>query len=137
MTTGRGLHHVEYWVVDLDEARREWGWLLERLGYEPDGAWDDGSTWILGDTYLTFTVSPNTHGANHDRRVPGLNHLAFHGGDSADVDLLVADAPSHGWRPLYHDRYPHAGGERHYAAYLENSAGFKVEIVARPAEGAA
>jgi len=62
MTIARGLHHVELWVVDLDEARREWGWLLERLGYELDGEWDEGSTWILGDTYLTFTVSPRTAG---------------------------------------------------------------------------
>jgi len=130
MTTAQGLHHVEYWVADLGEARREWGWLLERHGYELEGQWSEGSTWILGDTYLTFTLSPNTRGAAHDRRVPGLNHLAFHGGAPAEVDALVADAPAHGWTPLYHDRYPHAAGPRHYAAYLENTAGFKVEIVA-------
>jgi len=135
MTIARGLHHVELWVIDLDEARREWGWLLERLGYELDGEWDEGSTWILGDSYLTFTVSPNTHGATHDRRAPGLNHLAFHGGPAAEVDALVADGPSHGWTPLYHDRYPHAGGPRHYAAYLENTAGFKAEIVASDGTG--
>lgn len=42
----------------------------------------------------------------------------------------MAEAPAHGWHPLYTDRYPHAGGDRHYAGWLENAAGFKIEIVA-------
>lgn len=36
----------------------------------------------------------------------------------------------HGWTLLYPDRYPHAGGPDHDAGWLENSAGFKVEVVA-------
>lgn len=39
-------------------------------------------------------------------------------------------AQQHGWRPLYHERYPYAGGSEHYAGWLENSAGFKAEVVA-------
>ena len=42
----------------------------------------------------------------------------------------MAAAPLHGWQPLYHDRYPHAGGPAYYAGWLENAAGFKVEVVA-------
>jgi len=42
----------------------------------------------------------------------------------------MADAPDHGWRPLCHERYPHAGGAAHYAGWLENAGGFKVELVA-------
>lgn len=68
--------------------------------------------------------------ATHDRRAPGVNHLAFWAGTSARVDSLMAAAPDHGWRPLYQDRYPHAGGPDHYAGWLENSAGFKAELVA-------
>ncbi len=45
----------------------------------------------------------------------------------------MADAPRHGWRRLYDERYPHAGGRDHYAGWLENAAGFKVEIVAEHA----
>ncbi len=41
----------------------------------------------------------------------------------------MADAPANGWTPLSHDRYPHAGGADHYAGWLENAAGFKVEVV--------
>lgn len=36
----------------------------------------------------------------------------------------------HGWHLMFGDRHPHAGGEQHYAAYLENDDGFQVELVA-------
>lgn len=125
------LHHVEIWVADLESARTEWGWLLERLGYELVGEWAEGFSWGSVDgTYLTLTTSPNTVGTEHDRRRPGLNHLAFRGGARDNVDRIMVEAQENGWRPLYHDRYPHAGGEAHYAGWLENSAGFKTEIVA-------
>jgi hypothetical protein len=31
---------------------------------------------------------------------------------------------------LFQDKYPYAGGPNHYAAYLFNSDGFEVELVA-------
>lgn len=31
---------------------------------------------------------------------------------------------------MFPDRHPHAGGEQTYAAYLENTDGFEVELVA-------
>jgi hypothetical protein len=33
---------------------------------------------------------------------------------------------------MFADRYPWAGGPGHYAAYLENTDGFEVELVATP-----
>ncbi|GAA1928148.1 hypothetical protein GCM10009775_20280 [Microbacterium aoyamense] len=129
-----GLHHVELWVPRPGAA--DWEWLLGRLGYELDGEWPEGRTWSAGDgAYLTFTTSPNLADAPHDRRRPGLNHLAFDGGTTDEVDAIMADAPAHGWAPLYHDRYPHAGGADHYAGWLENSAGFKVEVVRSSSRG--
>ncbi|GAA1159128.1 VOC family protein [Ornithinicoccus hortensis] len=125
-----GLHHVEVWVADLAAATQEWGWLLERLGFERVQQWAEGESWEAGGAYLTLTTSPNLASPAHDRRRPGVNHLAFRGGRPADVDALMAQAPEHGWRPLYHDRYPHAGGPDHYAGWLENGAGFKAEVVA-------
>lgn len=79
---------------------------------------------------MTFTTSPNLSGLAHDRRRAGLNHLAFRGGTAAEVDATMQLAQQHGWRPLYHERYPYAGGSEHYAGWLENSAGFKAEVVA-------
>lgn len=130
-----GLHHVELWINDLDAVRAEWRWILTRLGYTLDSEWSDGASWTAGDTYLTLTTSPNLSDAVHDRRRPGLNHLAFHGGERADVDALMTEAPAHGWHPLYADRYPYAGGEQHYAGWLENAEGFKIEVVAEPSPG--
>jgi len=46
------------------------------------------------------------------------------------VDELVSAAPAHGWRLLFADRHPHAGGPGHYAAYLENDDGYEAELVA-------
>lgn len=125
-----GFHHVELWVSNLEEAKAEWGWLLHRVGFTLGSAWSEGQTWSAGDAYLTLTTSPNMTSPTHDRRRAGLNHLAFLAGEQRQVDAIMADAPDHGWRPLYQERYPYAGGEDHYAGWLENSAGFKAELVA-------
>lgn len=124
-----GFHHVEVWVADAAESGT-WAWLLERLGFELVQEWPEGASWSAGGAYLTLTTSPNLSAPGHDRRRPGVNHLAFHGGAPDAVDTLMTDAPEHGWRPLYAERYPHAGGPDHYAGWLENAAGFKVEVVA-------
>ncbi|MFC8515977.1 VOC family protein [Streptomyces sp. NPDC057257] len=124
------LHHVELWVPSLHRAVREWGWLLGRLGWVPYQEWERGRSWRAGDTYLVVEESPAISALTHDRTRPGLNHLAFHAGSAADVDALAQAAPAHGWQPLFAERYPYAGGPDHYAAYLANSHGFEVELVA-------
>ncbi|WP_402843134.1 glyoxalase [Microbacterium sp. GXS0129] len=129
-----GLHHVEIWVADTGDGLDDWRWLLNELGWSRTAAWPEGETWAAGDLYLTFTGSPNLRDVSHDRRRPGVNHLAFHGGDRSAVDRLMTDAVGHGWTALYHERYPHAGGLDHYAGWLENSDGFKAEVVAQRQE---
>lgn len=124
------LHHVELWVPDLDRAVASWGWLLEALGYRPHQRWDAGRSWVLGGTYIVVERSPALTADRHQRTAPGLNHLAFHAGTPAEVDDLVAGAVGRGWRLLFADRHPHAGGPDHHAAYLEDPDGFEVELVA-------
>lgn len=124
------LHHVELWVPDLARAAAEWGWLLTELGYSQFQDWAQGRSWRLGDTYLVVEQSTALTAAEHDRCRPGLNHLAFHAGDRQQVDGLAKAAPDHGWTPLFAADYPFAGGPDHYAAYLANSDGFEVELVA-------
>jgi catechol 2,3-dioxygenase-like lactoylglutathione lyase family enzyme len=97
------LHHLELWVDDLDCTEQSFGWLLPRLGFSADG-----------------------------RMRSGLNHIAFVAGSRADVDAIAVDAPAHGWTLMFADRHPFAGGDDHYAAYLENDDGFEVELVAAP-----
>jgi hypothetical protein len=45
---------------------------------------------------------------------------------------MVGEALLHGWRLMFADRHPYAGGEQHYAAYLEDPDGYEVELVAPP-----
>ncbi|MFD7639327.1 VOC family protein [Kitasatospora sp. NPDC059795] len=124
------LHHVEIWVPDLGRAVGSFGWLLGALGYTVFQSWGSGCSWRLGATYLVVEESSALTAGEHDRCRPGLNHLAFHVEDSGAVDALVAEAPAHGWSLMFPDRHPHAGGEQTYAAYLENTDGFEVELVA-------
>ncbi len=124
------LHHLELWVPELDRAIAQWGWLLTELGYLPFQDWPAGRSWRLGASYLVVERSPDLAGGAHDRCRPGLNHLAFHAGGRARVDELVVAGPVHGWSLLFADRHPHAGGPDHYAAYLANTDGFEVELVA-------
>ncbi|WP_051265249.1 VOC family protein [Nakamurella lactea] len=124
------LHHVELWVPDLSRAVAEWGWLLGALGYTEFQNWPAGRGWRLGETYLVVEQSPAMIGDVHDRLRPGLNHLAFHAGDVAALDALMARAADHGWTQLFADRYPHAGGDEQFAGYLTNNDGFEVELVA-------
>ncbi|MFG2553001.1 VOC family protein [Streptomyces sp. NPDC048581] len=126
------LHHLEIWVPDLERAVAPWQWLLHELGYTLFQSWENGRSWRLGPTYLVFEQSPALTAARHDRCAPGLNHLAFHVRDRQTVDTLAERAVGNGWTLLFPERHPHAGGERHYAAYLENSDGFEVELVALP-----
>ena len=141
LASARGaLHHLEIWVPDLEEARVSWGWLLTELGYAPFQSWDTGFSLRLGGTYLVFEQSSALSSAEHDRLRPGLNHLALHSGSQARVDRLYAAAQQHGWTPLFDDRYPWAGGKPsdgrpgHYAAFMQDAAGFEVELVAAPAD---
>jgi len=129
------IHHLEFWVPDLDRAVVSWGWLLDELGYKPFGEWPGGRSWRAGQTYIVLEQSPDRTASRHDRCRPGLNHIAFHVADQAQVEKLVAVAPSNGWRLMFADRHPYAGGDGHYAAYLENVDGFEAELVA-PSQGA-
>lgn len=124
------LHHVEVWVPDIDRAVDEWGWLLTVLGYQPFQDWPGGGSWRRSTTYIVVEQSPDLRAANHDRRRPGLNHLAFHAGSREQVDRLTAAAGDHGWTLLFPESHPHAGGPDHYAAYLTNTDGYEAELVA-------
>ncbi len=126
------LHHLELWVPDLSRAEHTWGWLLDALGYELYQQWPEGESWRCGDLYIVLEQSPARSAFRHDRHRPGLNHLAFHVSDRATVDRMVGEALLHGWRLLFADRHPYAGGEQHYAAYLEDRDGYEVELVAPP-----
>lgn len=124
------LHHVELWVRDVEASAASLGWLLERLGWTPLDTWTAGRSWRLGEVYVVVEAGPDVLDEPHERRRPGLNHLALHGGSPAEVDAITTEALRHGWRLMFADRHPHADGPGTYAAYLEDGEGFEVELVA-------
>ena len=89
-----------------------------------------GCSWRRGPTYIVVEQSPALSGTAHERTAPGLNHLAFSAGTRADVDAMAGESLSHGWAELFPDKYPHAGGPGHFAAYLVNADGYEVELIA-------
>ena len=131
-TPTTGLHHMEIWVRDLDVAMRSFGWLFERLGWTLFQVWDQGRSWQAPGEgpYVVMERSPDLGWQAYDRKAPGLNHLALAVPERWMVDRIVSEAPTYGWRLMFADRHPHAGGAQNYAAYLENDEGFEVEVVA-------
>jgi catechol 2,3-dioxygenase-like lactoylglutathione lyase family enzyme len=125
------IHHVELWVPNLDKAIASWGWLLTALGYRMFQDWPGGRSWRAGHSYIVVEQSPARTASRHDRCRPGLNHLAFHVETRELVDELTRGAQLHGWTLMFADQHPFAGGPQHYAAYLENSDGYEVELVGR------
>ncbi|MGH3758974.1 GNAT family N-acetyltransferase [Actinophytocola sp.] len=125
-----GVHHVELWVADLPSAEKSLGWLLTELGWREYQRWPRGVSWRHGGSYVVVEDSPDRRGDRHERTRPGLNHLALHVRDRAELDRITAAAPGHGWRLMFADRHPYAGGPDHVAAYLENDDGFEAEVVA-------
>jgi catechol 2,3-dioxygenase-like lactoylglutathione lyase family enzyme len=128
---GGVLHHIELWVPDLARAERSWGWLLTRLGAEPYQSWEHGRSWRWGPdgTYVVVEQSPALVGDRHERRSPGLNHLALWVGSPDELHALIEEAPAHGWTLMFADRHPFAGGPDHRAGYLEDADGYEVELV--------
>lgn len=126
------FHHVELWVGDFVAAEPRWAWLLAELGWPRLDVWRGGASWGEPTTgYLVIEQSPDVRDVPHDRMRPGMNHLAVWAPDTDVVDRVWATAPEHGWRTMFEDRHPYAGGEAHYAAFLEDDDAFEVEVVAK------
>lgn len=75
-----GVHHVEIWMADLESVADSWVRLLSQAGFTLAEGWGSGQSWQAGGAYLTLTTLPNTSGAEHDRRRPGMNHIATQSG---------------------------------------------------------
>lgn len=124
------MHHVELWLPNLEMQLPCWEWLFAELGWRQFQDWPDGRSWqALDGCYVVIESSPDLAGGQFDRTCPGINHLALTA-DQPTVDRIAAAGAEHGWLLLFPDLHPWAGGEEHYAAYLENDHGFEVEIVA-------
>lgn len=131
------LHHITLWVPDLRRAERSWSWLLGALGYTADRS--VGTVVLFRHRAGTFAIALEQSadmvpGMLYSRMRPGLNHMAFHVESVATLTSICDHAAEHGWSFLPADRHPIAGGAD--VAYLEDSDGFEVELVAPTASPA-
>jgi catechol 2,3-dioxygenase-like lactoylglutathione lyase family enzyme len=125
------LHHIEIYVSDLEKSTQFWDWLLTELGYETYQKWDQGISWIFGDTYIVFVQTGDRFmDIPYHRCRVGLNHLAFHAKSTQQVEELTKKIKERGINILYLDQHPFAGGENYHAIYFEDPDRIKVEIVA-------
>lgn len=125
------LHHIELYVSNLEKSREFWTWFLERLGYDLYQSWDKGFSYKLGEAYIVFVqVEGKYEDIPYHRCGTGLNHLAFYASSKAHVDELRDMLVKREVPLLYSNRYPHAGGDGHYAVFFEDPDRIKVEIVA-------
>ncbi|GAA2946961.1 VOC family protein [Glutamicibacter bergerei] len=125
------LHHLELWVADLSASTGSLGWLFLRLGFEVEATWPSGISYRHQDFYIVLESGPDVSQGPHQRTAPGLNHVAFHAGSREQVDELAIEAQQHGFTLMFADEHPFGGGAEHYAAYLEDTSGFEVELVAQ------
>lgn len=126
------MHHIELWTRDHEVSGPPFDWLLTHLGWssELDADWPQGRTWHhVSGVYVVLEASPDMTGP-HERTRAELNHFALRIGSREQLDDLRVQCVRHGWRELFADRYPHAGGPEHTALFIENVEGFEVEIVA-------
>lgn len=127
------LHHIELYVSDLTRSIDAWEWLLcDELGYEPYQDWPEGRSYRFGETYLVFVQTESAHlTPPYHRKKTGLNHLAFYASSRFQLERIQQQLCDHGFRELYPDRFPFAGGPHHVALYFEDPDRIKVELVAR------
>ncbi len=125
------IHHIELNVSNLKSSTDFWGWILKELGYSIYQEWNQGISWIHGNTYIVFVQTEDKYLdiPFHRKRV-GINHLAFHANSREQVDMITNRLECSGVPILYKDKHPFAGGPLHYAVFFEDPDRVKVEIVA-------
>jgi len=125
------IHHIELYVSDLKKTIAFWHWLLLDLGYKKRNQWDEGITYILGDTYIVFVQTEKEYlDVKYHRKRTGLNHLAFHVESRQMVDDFTNKLKEKGATILYEEKHPYAGGKNYYAVFFEDPDRIKVELVA-------
>lgn len=66
------VHHIEYYVNDIDISREFWEWFLEKMGYTLYQEFNDGFSFQhRTGTYIVFVkVSDAFLGSNNNRACP-------------------------------------------------------------------
>ncbi len=98
-TVAGRIHHIEYYVNDLQRTREFWTWLFDILGWKPRESWKDGFDWSDPDTgtYLVFVQVKEEHrDFQNNRQAQGLNHIAISLNPKSTQAALVHDLQQRG-----------------------------------------
>jgi catechol 2,3-dioxygenase-like lactoylglutathione lyase family enzyme len=126
------IHHLDITVRDLARSTAFYERLLPRMGFRRIADSPEGPLWAGAQVELGLQAA-RSGSARHDRKSPGLHHLAFTAPAREAVDALhrelvelgvpVLDPPA---------EYPHyAAG--YYAVFFADPDGIKLEYVYTPA----
>ncbi|NQV51416.1 MAG: VOC family protein [Candidatus Marinimicrobia bacterium] len=127
----QGLHHIEIYVSDLEKSKQFWSWFLGLLGYEAFQSWDQGFSFIYGNTYIVFVQTLKQHlTPEYHRCRTGLNHLAFWAASAEQIAEVTVLLKARGVEILYEDRHPYPGGSDYPSVFFEDPDRIKVELVA-------
>lgn len=115
------LHHVEYYVNDLETTKEFWGWFLSKLAFTEFQKWEDGISYAHANgTYLVFVrVTPEFQAIANNRRAAGLNHIAFQGKDEASLVEFASSLSARGIKIII---------QKEYMICFEDPNRFAVEI---------
>lgn len=99
------VHHIEYYVKDLQRSNEFWSWFLPELGYIKLSEFNGGISWAhQNGTYLVFVqVAPEHLAQNNNRQGSGLNHIAFQGKSREQVLGLKEALKARGIRITFED----------------------------------
>ncbi len=128
------LSHVDLTITNPEVSHRFYDAVLKYLGFVGGGTdGDNAGGWMnlkTGFNIALQVASPDGAKVAHDRRAPGLHHLAFDADSREDVDGLhelllelgatILDPPGE-----YYD-----GG--YYAVFFADPDGLKLEFVHLP-----
>ncbi|MGF0070338.1 VOC family protein [Streptococcus orisratti] len=125
------VDHIEIYVSHLIKSREFYDLLLPKLGYRLYQEWSVGFSYRKDEHYVVFVqVAEKYASIPYHRCHVGLNHLAFNGGSRRYVERLKKILQEHDVPLLYEERYPFAGGENHFALYIEDPDRIKIEVIA-------
>jgi hypothetical protein len=111
-------------------SRGTLGRLFEELGYTAGVCWKGETSYVGAHDYIVLESGPDVLDEPHRRKAPGVNHPACSAGSRRRVDAPTWQAQCSGFVLLFAEAHPYAGGPARYASYLEDPAGFEIELVA-------